>query len=74
MCINANDNELAYLEAIQFFVALLDMYFTKVCELDLIMNFHKVYAIIDEFIIAGEILETDSDEIINRIKQCEALA
>ena len=33
--------QLAYLEAIHFFVELLDQYFGNVCELDLVFNFHK---------------------------------
>lgn len=39
---DANDNELAYLEAIHFFVEVLDQFFGNVCELDLVFNFYKV--------------------------------
>lgn len=42
MCVDANDNELAYLEAIHFFVEVLDAFFGNVCELDLVFNFYKV--------------------------------
>ena len=41
---DANDNELAYLEAIHFFVEVLDQFFGNVCELDLVFNFYKVRA------------------------------
>ena len=41
-CVDANDNELAYLEAIHFFVEVLDQFFGNVCELDLVFNFYKV--------------------------------
>lgn len=41
-CVDANDNELAYLEAIHLFVEILDTYFGNVCELDLVFNFWKV--------------------------------
>ena len=41
-CVDVNDNELAYLEAIHLFVELLDQFFGNVCELDLVFNFHKV--------------------------------
>ena len=44
MCVDANDNELAYLEAIHFFVEVLDQFFGNVCELDLVFNFYKVRA------------------------------
>ena len=41
-CVDATDNELAYLEAIHFFVEVLDAFFGNVCELDLVFNFYKV--------------------------------
>ena len=44
VCVDANDNELAYLEAIHFFVEVLDAFFGNVCELDLVFNFYKVRA------------------------------
>eukprot|EP00878_Enallax_costatus_P044024 GHUV01052170.1.p1 GENE.GHUV01052170.1~~GHUV01052170.1.p1 ORF type:complete len:101 (-),score=20.96 GHUV01052170.1:132-434(-) len=40
--IDVSDNELAALEAIHLFVEILDHYFSNVCELDLVFNFHKV--------------------------------
>jgi AP-2 complex subunit sigma-1 len=45
VCVDATDNELAYLEAIHFFVEVLDQFFGNVCELDLVFNFYKVRAI-----------------------------
>jgi len=42
VCVDANDNELSYLEAIHFFVEVLDSFFGNVCELDLVFNFYKV--------------------------------
>jgi AP-2 complex subunit sigma-1 len=42
VCVDANDNELSYLEAIHFFVEVLDAFFGNVCELDLVFNFYKV--------------------------------
>lgn len=42
VCVDAGDNELAYLEAIHFFVEVLDSFFGNVCELDLVFNFYKV--------------------------------
>ena len=36
----------------------LDHYFGNVCELDLVFGFHKVYCLLDEFIVGGEIQET----------------
>lgn len=67
MCIDANDNELAYLEAIHLFVEVLDAFFGNVCELDLVFNFYKVYAILDEMFLAGEIEETSKNVVLNRL-------
>lgn len=58
MCVDPTDNELAQLEAVHLFVEILDLYFGNVCELDLVFNFWKVYTIMDEVFLAGEIMET----------------
>ena len=44
---------------------MLDQYFGSVCELDLVFNFFKVYQILDEMVIGGEVMET-SKLIINK--------
>ncbi|MCO5566110.1 hypothetical protein L7F22_019786 [Adiantum nelumboides] len=69
VCIDANDNELAYLEAIHLFVEVLDSFFGNVCELDLVFHFYKVYAILDEIFLAGEIEETSKITVLNRLDQ-----
>lgn len=51
----------------------LDQYFGNVCELDLVFNFHKVFVILDEYILAGEIMETSKTQIINRIHTIDRL-
>ncbi|KAG6896200.1 AP-2 complex subunit sigma [Termitomyces sp. T32_za158] len=73
LCVDANDNELAYLEAIHLFVEILDSFFDNVCELDLVFNFYKVYAILDEIFLAGEIEETSKDVVLSRLEQLEKL-
>lgn len=42
ICVDVNDNNLCYLEAIHNFVEVLNEYFHNVCELDLVFNFYKV--------------------------------
>jgi hypothetical protein len=42
LCVDNNDNELGYLEAIHLFVEVLDAFFQNVCELDLVFSFYKV--------------------------------
>jgi len=44
-----------------------------VCELDIVFNFNRVYAILDEYILAGEIEETSKKEILDRVKVLEKL-
>ena len=71
MGVDITDNELGYLESIHLFVELLDEYFRSVCELDIVFNFHKVYSILDEYILAGEMQETSKREILERILDME---
>ncbi|KAH8515152.1 hypothetical protein H0E87_003853 [Populus deltoides] len=82
LCVDITDNELAYLECIHLFVEILDHFFSNVCELDLVFNFHKVYLILDEFILAGELQETskratdthcNAQAIIERMGELEKL-
>jgi AP-2 complex subunit sigma-1 len=71
--VDVNENELSILEFIHFLVEILDSYFNNVCELDLIFHFDKVYQIIDDLIINGEISEVNSQLIIEKIKQADKL-
>ncbi len=71
MGIDVQDNELAHLEAIHLFVEILDKYFGNVCELDLVFNFLKVYAIVDEVFLAGEIQETGKEVVLHQVRELE---
>jgi len=73
MCVDPNDNELACLEAIHLFVEILDEYFGNVCELDLVFNFLKAFAILDEVFLAGEIMETSQQVVKFRLHQMDNL-
>ncbi len=73
MCVDVTDNELLYLETIHVFVELLDRYFGNVCELDLVFNFHKVYTLLDEFILAGEVQEVSQAAILDRMHEIEKI-
>ncbi len=68
-CLDVNDNELVYLESIHLFVELLDKFFGSVCEQDLIYNFHKIYSIVDEIYLAGEVQETSKRVILERLEE-----
>jgi AP-2 complex subunit sigma-1 len=73
IAVDMQDNELSYLETIHLFVELLDAYFSNVCELDIVFNFNKVYSILDEFMLAGEVEETSKREILDRVKFLEKM-
>ncbi|KAF8973780.1 AP complex, mu/sigma subunit [Flammula alnicola] len=62
--IGENDNELVTLEVIHRYVEVLDKYFGNVCEMDLIFNFQKAYAILDELVLAGEMQETSRGTVL----------
>eukprot|EP00754_Rhynchopus_humris_P046015 Rhum_TRINITY_DN5495_c0_g1::Rhum_TRINITY_DN5495_c0_g1_i1::g.17594::m.17594/K11827/AP2S1; AP-2 complex subunit sigma-1 len=70
-CVDVNDNDLAYLENIHLLVEVLDHYFGNVCELDLVFNFHKVYMVIDELFLAGEVQETSKIAVLHQLQEIE---
>ena len=69
--INTDDNELASLELIHLFVETLDKYFGSVCELDVVYNFYKVYSVLDELLVGGEIVETSKVNILKKLREIE---
>lgn len=72
-CVDYNDNELSIYELIHMVVETLDLYFGNVCELDLIFHFGRVYHIVDEIIMAGEISETAKHIVLEKIRQIDKL-
>ncbi len=53
VAVDMQDNELSYLEIIHLFVELLDSYFSNVCELDIVFNFHKVNMVVDSLLLVS---------------------
>ena len=72
-CVDINDNEMSVLEFVHLFVEVLDGYFGNVCELDLVFHFDRVYFILDEMILSGEISETSSIGILQKLKEADKL-
>merc|ERR1712087_377185 len=58
--VDENESELGILDLIHVFVETLDSCFENVCELDLVFNSGKAYAVLDEIIMAGAVIETSS--------------
>jgi len=71
--IGASDNELITLEIIHRYVEILDRFFGNVCELDLIFNFQKAYAILDELILGGEMSETSKKAVLRAVAQADSV-
>jgi hypothetical protein len=70
---DVTDNELILMETIHLFVELLDQNFSNVCELDIVFHFNTVYALLDEFILAGEVQDTSKKNILERVKELDKL-
>jgi hypothetical protein len=68
---DVTDNELSLLELIHLLVEVLDQYFGNVCELDLVFNFHKVFGIMDELVIGGEVVETSKQVMLTLLRSQE---
>ena len=66
--VDSNDNVLIAHETVHNFVEMLDRYFGTVRELDVIYHFSSVYAILDEYILAGEVVEANKDIVLDRVK------
>nr|XP_002741753.2 PREDICTED: AP-4 complex subunit sigma-like [Saccoglossus kowalevskii] len=62
--IDHEENEMAILEFIHLLVEVMDMYFNKVCELDIMCNLEKAHMILDEMISNGYIVETNKSRIV----------
>ncbi|KAF3646708.1 AP-3 complex subunit sigma-1 [Capsicum annuum] len=79
-----SENELAMLDLIQalvddvilvisVFVETLDKCFKSVCELDVVFNYSKMHTILDEIILGGQVLETDSVEVMRAVEEISKL-
>lgn len=71
--IDLDDSELSYLESLHFFVEILDVYFDSVCEVDLVFNFYKLYYILDEIYLGGELQDISKDKILSRLQYLDTL-
>ncbi|XP_041827276.1 AP-4 complex subunit sigma-1 [Melanotaenia boesemani] len=59
-----SENELSIYELIHNFVEVLDKYFSRVSELDIMFNLDSVHIILDEMIQNGHIVETNKSRIL----------
>ncbi|XP_005047338.1 PREDICTED: AP-4 complex subunit sigma-1 isoform X2 [Ficedula albicollis] len=62
--IDQTENEMAVYELIHNFVEVLDKYFSRVSELDIMFNLDRVHMILDEMVLNGCIVETNRNRIL----------
>jgi AP-3 complex subunit sigma len=65
--VDQQESDLGILDLIQVFVEALDKSFENVCELDLIFHSDRVNYILDEIIMAGMVLETNINNILQAV-------
>ncbi|XP_047072472.1 AP-3 complex subunit sigma-like [Lolium rigidum] len=70
---DSSENELAMLDLVQVFVETLNRCFKNVCELDIVFNFNKLHAVLDEMILGGQVIETSSEEIMRSVEEIARL-
>eukprot|EP00750_Incisomonas_marina_P021437 INCI4400.1.p2 GENE.INCI4400.1~~INCI4400.1.p2 ORF type:complete len:171 (-),score=31.43 INCI4400.1:1035-1547(-) len=71
--VDHSESQLGMLDLIQVFVEALDNCFKNVCELDLIFKSETVHHVLDEIIMGGMVLETNTQSIIAAIKDMQKL-
>ncbi len=69
--VDGEDNELAILECIHCMVEAMDRWFGNVCELDIMFSLDMAYAIIDEMVANGWVVDTQKSSIIAPLKLLE---
>ncbi|KAF4102288.1 AP-4 complex subunit sigma-1 isoform X2 [Onychostoma macrolepis] len=72
--ITENENELSIYELVHNFVEVLDKYFSRVSELDIMFSLDKVHIILDEMILNGHIVETNKNRILAPLLALDKMA
>ncbi|CAJ1074874.1 AP-4 complex subunit sigma-1 isoform X5 [Xyrichtys novacula] len=69
-----SENELSVYELVHNFVEVLDKYFSRVSELDIMFNLDRVHIILDEMIQNGHIVETNKSRILAPLNALDKMA
>lgn len=72
--ISSTENELSIYELVHNFVEVLDKYFSRVSELDIMFNLDKVHIILDEMIQNGHVVETNKNRILAPLLALDKMA
>ncbi|EDO08095.1 clathrin adaptor complex small chain family protein [Babesia bovis T2Bo] len=66
--VDRDDNTLAHHELIHLIVEILDAFYGNIRELDVICNFNTLHGLLNELILAGELLETSKEDVLERLR------
>ncbi|XP_068593296.1 AP-4 complex subunit sigma-1 isoform X2 [Cebidichthys violaceus] len=69
-----NENELSVYELVHNFVEVLDKYFSRVSELDIMFNLDRVHIILDEMIQNGHVVETNKSRVLAPLTALDKMA
>ncbi|XP_059208690.1 AP-4 complex subunit sigma-1 isoform X2 [Centropristis striata] len=69
-----NENELSVYELVHNFVEVLDKYFSRVSELDIMFNLDRVHIILDEMIQNGHVVETNRSRVLAPLATLDKMA
>ncbi|KAM8737171.1 AP-4 complex subunit sigma-1 isoform X2 [Acanthopagrus latus] len=69
-----SENELSVYELVHNFVEVLDKYFSRVSELDIMFNLDRVHIILDEMIQNGHIVETNRSRVLAPLTALDKMA
>ncbi|XP_056283273.1 AP-4 complex subunit sigma-1 [Pseudoliparis swirei] len=69
-----NENELSVYELLHNFVEVLDKYFSRVSELDIMFNMDRVHVLLDEMIQNGLVVETNKSRLLAPLAALDKMA
>lgn len=72
--VSDGENELAVYELLHNFVEVLDKYFSRVSELDIMFHLDRVHVILDEMIQNGNVVETNKINVLAPLAALDKMA
>ncbi|XP_078133413.1 AP-4 complex subunit sigma-1 [Sander vitreus] len=72
--VSDSENELSVYELVHNFVEVLDKYFSRVSELDIMFNLDRVHIILDEMIQNGRVVETNKSRVLAPLAALDKMA
>ena len=67
------ESELGILDLLQVFVHILNNCFENICELDIVYHYDRVNYVLDEMVMAGMVLETNTEVLLSTLADLNAV-